>query len=144
MKRKRRFSKQNVLRFEEYLRISLTEGHRLLNIEPNSEEGENFLFQLAVGYTVQFNIYRGKTDSLESENVLETAERIKAGAKLATSTGEWVALICTPDFDLTERIDVYFKQLIASGVFILPHIDKPTKQPWRTVRLGQPRRVPLN
>ena len=144
MKRKRRSRKENVLRFEEYLRISLTEGHRLLNIKPNSEEGENFLFQLAVGYTVQYNVHQGKTNGIESESVRETTERLKAVAKLATSTGEWVALICTPDFDLMERVRVYFRRLIAGDDFIVPYADKPTKQPWVKVTLGQPRLIPLN
>ena len=144
MKRKRKSKKQDVFPFEEYLRISLTEGRNLFNIEPNSEEGEDFLFRLTVGYTVQYKIHQGKTDSLESENVRETAERIRAVAKLATSIGEWMALISTPDFDLTERIRVYFRQLIAGDAFIVPHIDKPMKRPWVRVTLGQPRPISLN
>ena len=145
MKRKRKSKKQGVFPFEEYLRVALTERRKLFNIEPDSQEGKDFLFVLAVGYTVQYNIHQGKTSSSESEDVRETVERVSAVAKLATSTGEWVvSILNTPGFDLTERIRICFGQLIAGNAFIVPHIDKPTKQPWMKVTLGQPRPIRLN
>ena len=145
IKRKRKSKKQGVFPFEEYLRVALTERRKLFNIEPDSQEGKEFLFVLAVGYTVQYNIHQGKTGRRGSEDVRETVERVSATSKLATSTGEWVASILnTPCFDLTERISICFRHLIAGDAFIVPHIDEPTKQPWMKVTLGQPRPISLN
>lgn len=145
MKRKRKPKKQGVFPFKEYLRVSLAEGRALFNIESDSQEGRDFLFSLAVGYTIQYNKHQGKINSLESEDIRDTVERVSAVAKLETATGKWVAsILSTPNFDLRERIHISFRQLIAGNAFIVPHIDKPTKQPWMKVTLGQPHRIPLN